>query len=276
MLLSIITILAGIITIVFLLLTKICSEWYDFWMILVTFIVAWIISALIIVILIFLYTLTVNKKKEYDKPNKFMRFLIKIVCEMLLQIFRVDVNVRGLEKVPEDQAVFLVQNHNSYIDPLITIWTFRFLDIVFIMKKEIMKAPFVSHALYRCGFPALDRQNNREALKTMVKTKEMVEKGIHSVGVYPEGTRSKDGELHEFKAGSFKIPEKTGCPVVVTVLKNTDKILKRFPFKKTQVYIDVIDVLYADDYLGENTPELSESIHKMMKDRLEELKELDK
>jgi len=276
MLMSIITLLAGLFTILFLLSTKICNDWYDIWMIFVTFLVCWIISALIVVILVFGCTIFIDKKKVYTKQSKFYRFVIKIVCEFLIQFFRVDVNVRGLEKIPEDKPIFLVQNHTSYIDPIISIWTLRFLNLVFVMKKEVMDMPFISNILYRCDFPALDRENNRKGLETVLSTIKMIKNGEHSVGIFPEGTRSKDGQIHEFRPGSFKIPEKANCPIVVLVCKNTDKILKNFPFKKTQVYFDIVDVLDPEQFKGENTPELSEEIHKMMVNRLEELNKMER
>lgn len=276
MILITITLLAGIVSLLFLLFTKICNDWYDFWMIIPTFLIAWIAVALVIVIVIFISTLFINKRKDYDKPSKFYRFLVLAVCELLVEFFRVEINVHGLEKVPLDKQFCLVQNHNSYIDPIITMWVFRSLPLVYVMKKEIMKAPFVSHALYRNNFPALDRDNNREALKTIINTINLIKDGKNSIGIFPEGTRSKDGEIHEFKAGSFKIPEKANCPIVVSVLKNTRMVSANFPFKKTQVYLDVIDVINPEDFQGENTPELSDEVHNMMVKRMEELKELDK
>lgn len=276
MILSIIVILAGALTILFLLYTKWCTHLYDFWIAILVFLVCFIISLIFVNLTIYLLTLTINKKKKYTEKSKFWRLTVKYYCQFLIQILRIDINFRGLENIPDDKTFVLVQNHNSLFDPVITIWLLRYLDIVFLMKKEIDKVPFLSHALYRLDFPALDRNNNREGLKTIIKTTKMIEEGKHSVGVYPEGTRSKDGKIHEFKAGSFKIPERCGCPIVVTVLKGTDKLMKNFPFKKTNVYFDCIACIDSKDYQGENTPELSDTVYKMMVERLDELNEMEK
>ena len=273
MYLSITVILAGAMSVLFLVLTKWCTHLYDIWMFIPVFLVCFIISFIIVLFFIFVPTIFLSKKKKYTTKSNYWRITMKYVCQMILQLLRVEINYRGLENVPDDKAFVLVQNHNSLVDPVVTIWSIRHIDLVFLMKQEILKFPFVGRGLYRLDFPALDRKNNREGLKTIVNTINMIKEGRHSVGVYPEGTRSKDGKLHEFKAGSFKIPEKCNCPLVVSVLYGTDKIKKRFPFRKTQVYIDFIACLNPSDYNGENTADLSEEVYKLMNDRLELIKE---
>lgn len=273
MYLSITIILAGIMSVLILVFTKWCTHLYDIWMFIPIFIVCFIVAFIIVLIGIFVPTIFINRKKKHTKKSNYWRITMKYICQMVIQLLRIDINFRGLENVPEDKTFVLVQNHNSLVDPIVTIWTLRYIDLVFLMKKEILKFPFVGRGLERLDFPALDRENNREGLKTIVNTINMIKEGRHSVGVYPEGTRSKDGKLHEFKAGSFKIPEKCNCPLVVSVLYGTDKIKKRFPFRKTQVYIDFVACLNPSDYNGENTANLSDEVYKLMSDRLEQIQE---
>ena len=75
----------------------------------------------------------------------------------------------------------------------------------------------------------------------------------------------------EFHSGSFKIATKAKCPIVVCSLQNSFKVTKRFPFKHTNVYVDIIEVLNYSDYQDKTTQELSDYTHNLIKENLENL-----
>lgn len=98
---------------------------------------------------------------------------------------------------------------------------------------------------------AIDRENPRNAIKTIQKAADLLIKGQVSVGIYPEGTRSKTCMLLPFHNGVFKIAQRADAPIVVLAVSGTENIHKNYPFHHTDVYIDVIDVLPAE-FVKEN------------------------
>lgn len=138
--------------------------------------------------------------------------------------------VLGVEQLPEG-AVLFVGNHRSYLDIPIFYTSMKKLT-GFIAKKEIARVPFL-HAWMRqldCLF--LDRDNMRQGLKTILQGIEQIKQGF-SVFIMPEGTRNHAPEMLPFKEGSFKMAEKTDCPIVPVSITNSDSIYELHkPFVK--------------------------------------------
>ena len=87
------------------------------------------------------------------------------------------------------------------------------------------------------------RENDREALTAILRGIKQIKDDEYCVGVYPEGTRNAtEDTLLPFKSGCFKIATKTNCPIVVMSIKGSDKIKNRYPFKRTTVTLEVVDV----------------------------------
>ncbi len=129
--------------------------------------------------------------------------------------------VIGLDRIPKNEPVLFVGNHQSYFDIIIAYSVMP--DITgFVAKKEIRKIPLLRTWMEYLYCLFLDRKDIREGMKTIVTGIEYVKKGI-SVAVFPEGTTSKDGELLPFHEGSLKIAEKSGCRIIPMVQNNTRK-----------------------------------------------------
>ena len=135
---------------------------------------------------------------------------------MALKAARIKVHTTGMEKVPQGERLLFVGNHRSKFDPIITWYLFRKWDIAFLSKKENFRVPIFGRIIRKCCFLAIDRENPREALKTVNKAAGLLENGTVSIGVYPEGTRSRTGELLPFHNGVLKIAQKAGAPIRFT------------------------------------------------------------
>lgn len=272
MLLVTILLFASLITVCLSCFTGWINGWGDLWIVIVTFIVSTIIGFILLAIYLFLSSWILSiKNKHRTKPSKYAQRLIKAVCELFLQVSRVKVLVRGLEKIPTDKPFVLISNHQSNYDSVETLWTMRYFPLIFIMKDSLMKVPVLGVHATAAGFLGLDRNNARNGIKTIQEAIREIEEYKFSVAICPEGTRSKGYEMKEFHHGSFKIAVKSHSPIVVCAIQNSCQIHKRTPFRSTYIYYDVVDVLKYEDYKDKNTQEISDEVYQMIKNKLEEL-----
>jgi 1-acyl-sn-glycerol-3-phosphate acyltransferase len=142
-------------------------------------------------------------------------------------------------------------------DPLVTEYMLRKYNLAFISKPSNMEIPVISNLAWGAGFLPIDRENDREALKSILQAADYLKRDICSMAVYPEGTRSKTGELGPFHAGSFKIAQRAKAPVVIASIQGTEKVSKNIPFRPTHVKLDILEVIPDEEVKAMNTQELA-------------------
>lgn len=229
-----------------------------------------ILAALVIlfVAVIGLLALKVDKTKPIEKQNKVCRWAIEVATGLMLDFFDVRVHVTGKEKLPEGRFVF-ISNHRSAFDPLIVFNKLACCDLGFISKPSNMRLPVVGRVAHGAGCLGIDRDNDRNALKTIITAANYLKNDVCSIGIYPEGTRSHSDKLLEFHAGSFKIAQKANVPIVVTSIRGSEKITKGF-LRTKDVYIDILETIPADEVKAENTHDLAEHCRGLIKQHLTE------
>lgn len=115
---------------------------------------------------------------------------------------------------------------------------------------------------------AIDRENPRNAMKTILKAAELLKQDEVSVAVYPEGTRSKSCELLPFHNGVFKIAQKAEVPIVVVAVRGTETIHKKYIRHRSDVWIDIIDVLSAEEIKGSRSKDIGDRVYGDLQDWL--------
>ncbi len=129
------------------------------------------------------------------------------------------VKVIGKENIPMEPVLF-VGNHRSLYDiPVFYAKSPR--DAGFVAKIEMLKIPIMREWMKNLGCLFLDRKDVRAGLKTILEGIEYIKNG-GSLLIYPEGTRSHSNVMREFKEGSLKLAEKSGCPIVPVAFIGTD------------------------------------------------------
>lgn len=217
----------------------------------------------------------VNPNKPAGKNSRFYRFLVKITLPMLFSLLRVKVESTGTEKVSGVYPAMLVCNHLNNIDPAVILKELPELRLGFIGKKEIYgEMPFVARYMHKLNCLPIDRENNREAAKTIIEAIRLIKNETASVGVFPEGYTSLDGKLHPFRNGAFKIATKAKCPIVVCTLLGTAEAMKHLFRRKNTIYFDVLEVIPASEVEGMTTAEIAERIHAEMQKNID-LREAD-
>lgn len=207
--------------------------------------------------------LAVDPEKDYRTHSRFYRRVLNGATAIAVRICRLKIHVSGTEKIPKDQRVLFVCNHRSKFDPIITWHILKKWDIAFISKPENFQIPIFGRLIRRCCFLPIDRENPRNAIKTIQKAAKLIKSDQVSVGVYPEGTRSEDSKLLPFHNGVFKIAQKANVPIVILTVRGTEKIHKNYPFHSSEVYLDVLDVIPVEELAG-NTAIIGDRVRDTM------------
>lgn len=224
---------------------------------------------LLYVLFLTICTYSVSKKKEYNSYNMFYNRVLKGLMFIVLSLSRVRIHVTGIEKIPKDQKLLFICNHRSNFDPMVTWYAFNHWKIGYISKASNFKLPFLGRMIRRICFMAIDRENPRNAIVTINKAAEILGNGIASIGVYPEGTRSKNCVLLPFHNGVFKIAQKSNSPIVVLTVVGTEKIHKRAPWRATDVYLDVLEILPAEEVKSTKTDIIGDKIRILFENNIE-------
>ena len=157
--------------------------------------------------------------KNGKAPRSVQVFWSRSVIRLLL----LPIKVTGRENVDPKQSYVFVANHQSFLD-VFAVYGWLPNNFKWLMKKEIRRVPFVGTACAVAGHIFVDRSNPRAALQSMEKVKKELVDGISTV-IFPEGTRTKTGEIGRFKQGAFKIAMDMELPVVPITLNGFYKAM---------------------------------------------------
>lgn len=239
-------------------------NWYDvFWALPIC--LGWFLAATALYfLLLYLISLTVDKSKPVRKKKPFFRWLLNQTVWLILHLGRVEIQCTGLEKLKGLPPFLLVANHRSNFDPFISLAACPQIDLAYIAKPEIFDIPIVGRMIHKCFFLPINRTDNREALGTIKYAAKLLQQGVVSFGIYPEGTRSKTGELLPFRNGAFQIAKRAGAPIVIAKTTGTELIVHRFARKRTIVRFDVLDVLESSAVSKLPTREIGDHARALM------------
>ncbi len=143
----------------------------------------------------------------------------------MIKVSGVEVKTSGFEGVPSDEPVVYVSNHQSWFD------IFALLTVIpgqmrFVAKKELAKVPILGKAIRAAGHIYIDRSNRQEAFSAYERSAEYIRQGMSAV-VFAEGTRSRTGELQQFKKGPFVLALAAQVPIVPVYCAGTFTLLRK-------------------------------------------------
>ncbi len=254
---------------------EILRQDYSWWLVpvlIIGFFLALVILHLCWFLLSFAF---VSLKSNQDKGAKYYRFVLKSTLPLIVSLAKVKINLSGIpvEQVPIDREMLFVCNHQHDFDPAIIWSVFPDSKIGFIGKKEIYKTmPLIAKIMHKLYGLPIDRENNREAAKTIIGAIKLIKDKKASIAIFPEGYTSKSCELLPFRNGAFKIALKANAPIVVCALNGTRKIPKNMLWRTSQVDFCIVDVIYPEQFEGMNTNEIGDKIHDGMLEALEKMK----
>ena len=180
--------------------------------------------------------------------------------------------VEGLENLDPKGTYVMVLNHNSMVD-ILSIYN---LPLVFkwVSKREVYRIPIVGRLLLAHGDIVINRASTKEAMQLVhTRGKQWLAKGA-SVAIFPEGTRSKDGEIHNFKAGAFILAKDAEVPILPIVLDGTDRVFRKGFFMNwsNRITIKILPPISKEDVVERPIKEVMAEVHDSMVNALAEIR----
>lgn len=202
----------------------------------------------------------IEKFKGEEEAWKYAQEVFRKWTYFTINIIGMEIEVEGYDNIPDKTCVFM-GNHQSILDiPVMRYSTQRTLD--FVAKKELAKAPLIGYWITHVKSVTIDRDNVREGMKAINQAVNNIKDG-YNFTIFPEGTRSKDGKIHEFKRGSIKIATKSKAPIVPVAIKGTSAC-----FEDSKEFVPgKVKVIFGEPIETEN---LSKEVEKELMLRVEE------
>lgn len=169
----------------------------------------------------------------------------RLCIHLGLRLAGVRVRGRGLEHLGDARNVVLMANHASLLDPCVLLEAIP-VDFKVLVKRELFKVPFLGTAMLRAGLIPVDRANREKARQSLARAVESLQAG-NSFLVFPEGTRSRTGELGELKKGVFIAAMDAGSRIVPVAVRGTRTLLPKggFSINPGEVTVELLPPVQA-------------------------------
>ena len=183
----------------------------------------------------------------FDRSGRLYHCHARLWSRVSFRLAGIRLEVTGVEKVPVDTPVIFMSNHQGYFD-ILALFLALPQRFSWIAKEELFKIPVFGHSMARAGYVPLNRAGDgRRALKSIEAAAAIIRNG-RSVAIFPEGSRTFDGELLPFKKGGFLLAGKAGVPIVPVTINGSMRVN---PKTRLELHPGTIRVRIADPILTE-------------------------
>jgi len=195
---------------------------------------------------------------------------VRIWLGGITRVGRVSFDVRGRENQNPDEAALIVTNHQSLLDIPAAFEAFQG-DIRMVAKASLFKIPIMGVVMKATEFIPLERGSQAAGKKASAEIERLIKSGVN-VWVCPEGTRSEDGQIKDFKTGAFAIAIQTGVPVQPIVVKNSRETFAKSGFfirpGKT-IHVQVLPRVSTKGLRTEDRRALAEKVRNAMVEEIQ-------
>jgi 1-acyl-sn-glycerol-3-phosphate acyltransferase len=188
----------------------------------------------------------------------------KFGCRIYVWAAGARVRVSGLERLDRDQAYVFIANHQSNLDPPL-LFSYLGHNVGAIAKIELFRIPIMKQGFPLAHVVPIDRSNRERAIQSTRRGADELRRG-HSLMAFPEGTRSGDGRVKEFKKGVFYMAIEAGVPIVPVVINDTRLVMPKDNKRVVpgDVRIETLPPVSAEGYTTENIEELIERVRDLI------------
>lgn len=236
------------------------------WLLPLGFVGSFLLCAVVCFLYVWLSDRYSDPNAQYDSDDPHVRGIIRWYAPAVFRLLGCKIEASGTEKLPADGRFLLVSNHLADLDPGIFFITFPHNQLSFIAKKEVQDMPIVGRLMRKILCQFVDRENDREALKTILRCISILKEDKASIAVFPEGKKSTDQYLlHHFRPGVFKIAQKANVPIVVCTLRGTQNILPNAKkLRRTPIRLNLVEVIPAEELKGITAVDIAHRVHAIM------------
>ncbi len=209
-----------------------------------------------------------HRKNRIEERDQLIFRTVKKWAKSMVSFGGAKVKVIGQENIPKEGAVLFVGNHQSNFDIPILL---GFVDYPkgFIAKIELLKVPILSTWMQYMKCIFIDRRDIRQSLRAINQGVNYLKDG-YSLVIFPEGTRSVNGELGDFKPGSLKLAIKAGVPIIPITIKDSFKLMDKsnFSIKPAAVEVIISKPFYVKHTQVKETKEMTDEVKRIIKENL--------
>ena len=265
MLLGIVSAVSFALAVMLCILTGAFETFGFLWLLPVGFVGSFLVLAAVVFAGLLLYCKGIDPENIGDEDSPvFRRFIMELV-HAIVTVLPVKVRMKGIENIPTDGRFLLVSNHLDNIDPAVFYYCFPKSQMAFVGKKETKNMFLVNKVMPKLLCPTIDRENDREALKSILRCISLLKNDTVSIAIFPEGRINKLRKLAHFRPGVFKIAQKANVPIVVCTLRGTNHVIGRLlKLKGSCVEVRLLDVIPAEDLQGQTTVDIAQQVYDIM------------
>jgi 1-acyl-sn-glycerol-3-phosphate acyltransferase len=159
----------------------------------------------------------------FSGSGRFQHFCMRRWSKDNLWLSRVRVRIEGLENIDRDRPSILVANHSGLHD-ILSLAAHLPIQFRWVAKKSLFQVPFMGWHMKRSGYIPIDRENPRGAARSIIRAAEEIRNGISAIA-FPEGTRSRTGDLGDFHSGAFALALRAGVPLIPVTLEGSCRVI---------------------------------------------------
>lgn len=208
-----------------------------------------------------------------DKKGNMPHEVARIWAKSILLASRIKVTVQGLSNIDPSCSYIYMSNHQSNFD-IPVLLACLLVQFRMLAKAELFKIPLFGYAMQRAGYISIDRSNRKSAFMSLKKAAGIIRGGV-SVMIFPEGTRSIDGRIREFKKGGFVLAVDAGVPVVPVIIHGTRRIMpkRRLFIRPGVVVLEIRTPIETKDFTRKTKGDLLKEVRRIICEAFEQGKE---
>jgi 1-acyl-sn-glycerol-3-phosphate acyltransferase len=227
-------------------------------MIRTTYIILWVVLSTV-----FLGTIAIIVS-FFTRSGNPVHIIARIWARGILFVSRVKVTVNGLENIDPSQSYVYMSNHQSNFDIPVLL---AYLPVQFrwLAKAELFRIPIFGRAMRGAGYVKIDRFNRESAFASIDEAAAKIKNGV-SVMIFPEGTRSRDGNIRPFKKGGFIMAMDAAVPIVPVILLGTWTIMEKSSLKINtgEVALNIASPIATTGYTRDNKDDLIAAVRSVI------------
>jgi 1-acyl-sn-glycerol-3-phosphate acyltransferase len=200
----------------------------------------------------------------FSRTGNPVHIIARIWSKSILFVSGIKVDVEGLANIDPAKSYIYMSNHRSNFDIPVLLGCLP-IQFRWLAKAELFKIPIFGRAMQGAGYVKIDRFNRESAFKSIDEVAAKMKNGV-SVMIFPEGTRSEDGNIKPFKKGGFIMAVDSGVPIVPVIVRGTRSIMvkDRWRIKPGNVTLSIKKPIDTTGYTRDNKDDLIKTVRSVI------------